>query len=163
MASFEQGGLNIGSLKGFNLALLQKWRWRLVNNPDSLWARVIVAIHGVEAGLDLKGCYCNGVWASIISTYSMLHNRNLLPMNTLSRNLGNGFSIRFWKDPLNGNGTLMSRFNILFHLDTNVECLLSDRRVNDSWVWNWKRQVEGSGNDVALDSLSLGFRSRSDP
>ncbi|GJS47551.1 hypothetical protein Tco_0597672 [Tanacetum coccineum] len=60
-ASFDKGGLKIGSLKAFNLALLQKWRWRLVNNPDSIWARVIKAIHGVEAGVDLMGCNCNGV------------------------------------------------------------------------------------------------------
>ncbi|GKD64596.1 hypothetical protein Tco_1306704 [Tanacetum coccineum] len=117
MASFEKGGLNIGSIKAFNLALLQKWRWRLVTNPNSIWAQVIVAIHGAEAGADLKGCYCNGVWASIISTYSMLHNRNLIPMNTLCRKVGNG--------------------------------------VNDSWIWNWKRQIEGSRNEAALGSLVL--------
>ncbi|GJS16762.1 hypothetical protein Tco_0411234, partial [Tanacetum coccineum] len=28
---FDKGGLNIGSLKAFNLALLQKWRWRLLS------------------------------------------------------------------------------------------------------------------------------------
>nr|GEW52145.1 RNA-directed DNA polymerase, eukaryota [Tanacetum cinerariifolium] len=28
LSSFEKGGLKIGSLKAFNLALLQKWRWR---------------------------------------------------------------------------------------------------------------------------------------
>ncbi|GKB55344.1 hypothetical protein Tco_0906097 [Tanacetum coccineum] len=97
-----EGGLNIGSLKAFNLASLQKWRWRLVNNPDSIWARVIVAIHGVEAGVDLKGCSCKGVWASIISTYSKLNNSNILPISALSRKVGNGFSIRFWKDHWNG-------------------------------------------------------------
>ena len=153
LASFDKGGLNIGSLKSFNLALLQKWRWRLVNNPYSIWARVIVAIHGVEAGFDIKGCNCNGVWASIISTYSMLHQHNFLMMSTLSCNVVNGLSIRLWKDPWNGNGTLMSRFNRLYHLDANSDCLLSNRRVNDSWVWNWKRQVEGSRNEAALDSL----------
>nr|GEX35750.1 RNA-directed DNA polymerase, eukaryota, reverse transcriptase zinc-binding domain protein [Tanacetum cinerariifolium] len=46
MASLDKGGLSVGSLKVFNLALLQKWRWRLVNNPDVLWACVIKAIHG---------------------------------------------------------------------------------------------------------------------
>ncbi|GJV17798.1 hypothetical protein Tco_1363121 [Tanacetum coccineum] len=29
LSSYDNGGLNIGSLKTFNLALLQKWRWRL--------------------------------------------------------------------------------------------------------------------------------------
>ncbi|GJU60063.1 putative RNA-directed DNA polymerase, eukaryota, reverse transcriptase zinc-binding domain protein [Tanacetum coccineum] len=33
------GGLNIGSLKAFNLALLQKWRWRLLSSPNALWVQ----------------------------------------------------------------------------------------------------------------------------
>ncbi|GJU98861.1 RNA-directed DNA polymerase, eukaryota, reverse transcriptase zinc-binding domain protein [Tanacetum coccineum] len=153
LASFEKGGLNIGSLKSFNLALLQKWRWRLVNNSDSLWARVIIAIHDVEAGLVLKGCNCSGVWSSIISSYSLLHDRNFLPLGTLCRKVGNGTSIRFWKDSWNGNGPLMTRFNRLYHLDANKDCLLSDWNVNGSWVWSWKRQVVGSQNEVALNIL----------
>nr|GEZ85694.1 RNA-directed DNA polymerase, eukaryota [Tanacetum cinerariifolium] len=48
VASFEKGGLNIGSLKSFNLALLQKWRWRMFSNPNALWVRVIKAFHGLE-------------------------------------------------------------------------------------------------------------------
>ena len=134
LASFEKGGMGIGSLKAFNLALLQKWRWRFVNNPDSLWARVIKAIHGVEAGLDLKGCNCNGVWSSIISSYAMLHDCYILSINSLSRKVGNGSSIRFWKDNWNGNGPLMSRFNRLYHLDVNVVYFLSGRRINEARV-----------------------------
>ncbi|GKB93464.1 hypothetical protein Tco_0979601 [Tanacetum coccineum] len=30
LASLDQGGLGVGSLKAFNLDLLQKWRWRLI-------------------------------------------------------------------------------------------------------------------------------------
>ncbi|GKA40384.1 hypothetical protein Tco_0732977, partial [Tanacetum coccineum] len=84
------------------------------------------AIHGGEAGLDLKVCNCNGVWSSIISSYAMLHERNILPINTLCRKVGN---------------------------DLNVDCLLSDRRFNNAWVWNWKRQVMGSRNEAALALL----------
>ncbi|GKA96830.1 hypothetical protein Tco_0818925 [Tanacetum coccineum] len=36
MALFDKGGLGIGSLKSFNLALIQKWRWRLASNPSAL-------------------------------------------------------------------------------------------------------------------------------
>ncbi|GKF62789.1 hypothetical protein Tco_0182843, partial [Tanacetum coccineum] len=41
LASFDKCGMEIWSLKAFNLALLQKWRWRYVNSLDSLWARVV--------------------------------------------------------------------------------------------------------------------------
>ncbi|GKB84213.1 RNA-directed DNA polymerase, eukaryota [Tanacetum coccineum] len=34
--SFDKGGLNIGSLKAFNLALLQKWCWRLLSSQTPL-------------------------------------------------------------------------------------------------------------------------------
>lgn len=126
---------------------------QFVNNSDSIWARVIKAIHGVEAGLELKGCNCNGVWSSIISSYAMLHGCYILSINSLSRKVGNGSSIRFWKDNWNGNGPLMSRFNRLYHLDVNADCLLSDRRNNEAWVWNWKRQVLGSRNEASLALL----------
>ncbi|GJT39045.1 hypothetical protein Tco_0938910 [Tanacetum coccineum] len=42
--AFDKRGLNIGSLKAFNLALLQKWRWRLLSSPNALWVKVIKAI-----------------------------------------------------------------------------------------------------------------------
>ncbi|GJT74383.1 hypothetical protein Tco_1041108 [Tanacetum coccineum] len=60
MTSLDKGGLGVGSLKAFNLALLQKWRWRLVNNLDVLWACVIKAIHGIDAGMDGEGCKTKG-------------------------------------------------------------------------------------------------------
>ncbi|GJQ99216.1 RNA-directed DNA polymerase, eukaryota, reverse transcriptase zinc-binding domain protein [Tanacetum coccineum] len=153
LASFDKGGLEIGSLKAFNLALLQKWRWRYVNSPDSLWARVVKVIHGAETVFDLKGCSCNGVWSSIISSYAKLHDQNIIPENTLCHNVGDGSSILFWKDNWNGNGPLMLRFNRLYHLDVNKDCRLSDRRVHDAWVWNWNRPIIGSRNEAALALL----------
>nr|GEX25922.1 RNA-directed DNA polymerase, eukaryota, reverse transcriptase zinc-binding domain protein [Tanacetum cinerariifolium] len=56
IASLDKGGLNIGSLKAFNLALLQKWRWRMLSSPNSLWVKVIKAFHGQEGGFDSYGC-----------------------------------------------------------------------------------------------------------
>ncbi|GKC54817.1 RNA-directed DNA polymerase, eukaryota, reverse transcriptase zinc-binding domain protein, partial [Tanacetum coccineum] len=50
------GWLNIGSFKAFNIALLQKWRWRLLSSPNALWVQVIKAYHGQEGGFDTNGC-----------------------------------------------------------------------------------------------------------
>ncbi|GKD28663.1 hypothetical protein Tco_1239441, partial [Tanacetum coccineum] len=44
--SKDNGGFGIGSLKAFNQALLYKWRWRFINNPDAIWVKAIQSIHG---------------------------------------------------------------------------------------------------------------------
>nr|GEU43250.1 putative reverse transcriptase domain-containing protein [Tanacetum cinerariifolium] len=121
---YASGGLGIRSLKAFNLALLQKWRWRLVTFSDSLWARVVKAIHGDDTGMDLKGCKVSG----------------------------NGSSIRFWKDNWIGNGPLSTRYNRLFHLYANPICTLADWLSQDTWTWNWKRNL-GSRNEKSLEIL----------
>nr|GEU57543.1 putative ribonuclease H-like domain-containing protein [Tanacetum cinerariifolium] len=41
LASFDKGGLGVGSLSAFNKALLLKWRWRLFNFLNSLWVQPI--------------------------------------------------------------------------------------------------------------------------
>ncbi|XP_071705313.1 uncharacterized protein [Rutidosis leptorrhynchoides] len=37
LVSFENGGLNIGRLKAFNIALVLNWKWRYLTKPDDLW------------------------------------------------------------------------------------------------------------------------------
>ncbi|GJV72549.1 hypothetical protein Tco_1492544 [Tanacetum coccineum] len=45
LSSFDKGGLNIDNLKAFNLALLQKWRWRMHSCPNSFWVKIIKFLH----------------------------------------------------------------------------------------------------------------------
>ncbi|GKC76819.1 hypothetical protein Tco_1127593, partial [Tanacetum coccineum] len=52
LPSFKKGVLNVCSLKAFNLALRQKWRWRLFSSLNVHWVKVIKALHGQEGGLD---------------------------------------------------------------------------------------------------------------
>ncbi|GKC07706.1 RNA-directed DNA polymerase, eukaryota, reverse transcriptase zinc-binding domain protein [Tanacetum coccineum] len=111
LAPLDQGGLGVGSLKAFNLALLQKWRWRLVNKPDLLWVRIIKAIHGMEAGLDEKGCYTKGIWAQIVGSSNYLHSCNILSKGTLRR---------------------------LYRLELEENCMLNERLISDMWSWNWR-------------------------
>nr|GEW74205.1 hypothetical protein [Tanacetum cinerariifolium] len=105
----------LGSLGIYYLSIF-KFPELVLNSLEAMRGSFFLgAIQGAEAGTDLKGCYCNGVLASIILTYFMLHNRNLIQMNTLCHKVDNG--------------------------------------VNDSWIWNWKRKIEGSRNEAALGSL----------
>nr|GFB88391.1 RNA-directed DNA polymerase, eukaryota, reverse transcriptase zinc-binding domain protein [Tanacetum cinerariifolium] len=44
----DQGGLSEASLYALNHALMLKWMWRVFANQDSLWTRVVKAIHGED-------------------------------------------------------------------------------------------------------------------
>nr|GFA58982.1 RNA-directed DNA polymerase, eukaryota, reverse transcriptase zinc-binding domain protein [Tanacetum cinerariifolium] len=66
---------------------------------------------------------------------------------------GNCSSICFLKDNCIDNGSLSSRYNRLFHLDVDANCLLSSRISNGIWSWNWSRQNLGSRNEEALENF----------
>ncbi|GKC35381.1 RNA-directed DNA polymerase, eukaryota [Tanacetum coccineum] len=46
LSSKKNGGLGVSSFYALNRALLFKWVWRFISQDNSLWARVISAIHG---------------------------------------------------------------------------------------------------------------------
>ncbi|XP_071689548.1 uncharacterized protein [Rutidosis leptorrhynchoides] len=72
--------------------------------------------------------------------------------------LRNGESIRFWHDLWIGNEPLASRFNRLFHLDSDPNGSIASKVVNGSWVFNWNRDFVGGRNEQSLSALieSLG-------
>ncbi|GJW19403.1 RNA-directed DNA polymerase, eukaryota, reverse transcriptase zinc-binding domain protein [Tanacetum coccineum] len=143
LAPKAHGGLGIGSLKSFNLALLQKWRWRFMNHPNSLWACLIKAIHGEDGGLISTHYSMHGTWANVVSTIHDLHNSNIIPNNSIRIKLGCGSKVRFWKDVWLGDSALYQRYNRLFRLDVNEDCYVADRWSNNRWNWHWRRHIEG--------------------
>jgi hypothetical protein len=46
----EHGGLGVRQLREFNLALLGKWCWRMLEDRVGLWYRVLAARYGAEGG-----------------------------------------------------------------------------------------------------------------
>ncbi|GJW06190.1 RNA-directed DNA polymerase, eukaryota, reverse transcriptase zinc-binding domain protein [Tanacetum coccineum] len=158
-AVLKLGGLGVGSLKAFNNSLLLKWRWRLLHNPSALWVEVLKSIHGNEAGIELKGCQTNGLWARIVGTIYHLHSSGYVPLYSLRYQVGDGSMIRFWKDTWLGDAPLCSRFNRLFHLEKNQNCLIRDRIVNGLWTWDWRRPVNGGRALADLNNLLMDIGS----
>ncbi|GJR36519.1 RNA-directed DNA polymerase, eukaryota, reverse transcriptase zinc-binding domain protein [Tanacetum coccineum] len=144
--SYDNGGLNIGSLKAFNLALLQKWRWRLFTSPNDLWVKVVKAFHGHEGGFDNNGCSFKGTWANIVGSSNFLHSKGIILNNSFRFNAGCGTRIRFWKDIWVGEAPLSIRYNRLYRLDQDKDCLIIDRIINGQWHWNWSRTNIGVRN-----------------
>ena len=49
----EDGGLGVRMLKEFNLALLGKWVWKILEEIESLWYMVLCACYGEEGAIVL--------------------------------------------------------------------------------------------------------------
>ncbi|GKB95821.1 hypothetical protein Tco_0981958 [Tanacetum coccineum] len=128
----SSGGLDVGSLKAFNKAILLKWRWPLFQNLNALWVHMVKAIQGDEAGVDLRGYQTNGVWASIVGMINHLHSSGIVPLKSIRFKVGDGSSIRFWKDTWLGDEPICIRYNRLFHLANIKDCFIHQRIVNGS-------------------------------
>ncbi|XP_071694571.1 uncharacterized protein [Rutidosis leptorrhynchoides] len=148
-APFSQGGLNVGSLKAFNLALLHKWKWRFIHCSRDLWVRVIKSIHGEV----FERAVGNSPWANIVSACNNTFGVGLLPSDVIKIQVGSGEFVRFWHDIWTGSRSLASRFNRLFHLDVYKDDMVAAKRMNNGWNWVWSREQIGSRNFELLDMM----------
>nr|GEY18095.1 RNA-directed DNA polymerase, eukaryota [Tanacetum cinerariifolium] len=52
-----------------------------------------------------------------------------------------------------GDSPLYLRYNILFRIEQDKDCLIIDRIYNNQWSWNWSRSDLGNRNEAYLDDL----------
>ncbi|GJU78052.1 RNA-directed DNA polymerase, eukaryota [Tanacetum coccineum] len=154
LASKEKRGLGIGSLYALNHALIQKWRWRFLNNPHALWTRLIVAIHGPNEDSSsffshIKG---KGVWNRIVGSINSMHEKGFIPHSSILRRVNNGTSTRFWHDTWTGTSSLKHQYPRLFRLALNKDCLVRDC-WNNGWHFEWSRNISNGTNANLLASL----------
>ncbi|XP_021971422.1 uncharacterized protein LOC110866587 [Helianthus annuus] len=85
LKSKKRGGLGIGKLADFNLAMLSKWWWRHKADPNQLWARVISSIHSINSGNSLIPLNKNipGSWKDIGNADASLLSEGIILADSL--------------------------------------------------------------------------------
>nr|GEV87507.1 putative hydrolase C777.06c [Tanacetum cinerariifolium] len=107
LAVKDKGGLGIGSLYSLHHALIQKWRWRFLNNPQALWARLIVSIHG------------------------------FIPHSSIKRRVNSGSSTKFWHDTWIGTTSFQNQFPRLYRLAPIKDTMVRDCWNHDwNFTWS---------------------------
>ncbi|XP_071700369.1 uncharacterized mitochondrial protein AtMg00310-like [Rutidosis leptorrhynchoides] len=97
---YGSGGLNLGSLKCKNLALIAKWWWRFHTEPTALWVKVIKSIFGSSGGIGSGTRFISNTsaWSCIINTVEHLDSFGVPFRDSFSKVIGDGVSTSFWND-----------------------------------------------------------------
>ncbi|GKA73932.1 RNA-directed DNA polymerase, eukaryota [Tanacetum coccineum] len=139
----KRGGLGVSSLFALNRGLMIKWVWKFLSQKDSLWTKVIVAIHGVGGKIHSEwtstGKSC---WLSILSEVRSLQRKDILYALesskdvTVSSKIGDTSLVCSFRRIPRG-GIEQNQFDSLVELVRSVTIVPSADR------WNWNLESTG--------------------
>jgi hypothetical protein len=157
----SQGGLGVRDVGKVNLSLLIKWRWKLLQDEDAVWKKVLVARYGEEVvsnvnWMDHPIQTRASVWWKDLCRIDVLEDGSWFGRNVV-RKVGRGDSTRFWKDRWVGDAPLCERFPRLYSISLQKDAFISDIRVSDGggdrWGWRWRRNLFAWENDLLRELL----------
>nr|GEY12149.1 RNA-directed DNA polymerase, eukaryota [Tanacetum cinerariifolium] len=102
--------------------------------------------------LSLRNIKSKGVWSRFVGSINRIHEKNLIPLSSIKRQVNNGASTKFWYDSWAGTSPFKSLFPRLFQLAVNKDCLVRDNRDN-GWSFDWVRNISSDSNASQLESL----------
>ncbi|XP_057451835.1 uncharacterized protein LOC130743612 [Lotus japonicus] len=127
--SKDRGGIGFRDFKKFNMALVAKNRWRLLNCPDSLLGKVFKAVYYPRDTIFTakKGCRPSYAWSSVLRSGQALRKGGMW-------RVGDGKTIRAWQDKwVPGNSPLV--FSETLAQDLGIT-KVSDLLLPGSLAWN---------------------------
>nr|GEX38387.1 RNA-directed DNA polymerase, eukaryota [Tanacetum cinerariifolium] len=104
--------------------------WKIFVHKDSIWTKVITAIHGVNGNVNSSGGKVGrSCWLAIVDEVWALHKKGVYVFDFMNLKLGNREMVKFWLDRWFEGGILKDLFPRMFALENMKE------------VWN----LESSG------------------
>ncbi|GJX34677.1 RNA-directed DNA polymerase, eukaryota, reverse transcriptase zinc-binding domain protein [Tanacetum coccineum] len=155
LAPKVNGGLGVSSLFALNRGLIFKWVWRFVSHDNSLWARVIKAVHGEDGNIGVNSKNgSNSAWLNIVREINVLSKKGINLMNHLRIKLGNGELTSFWDDDWCEGGRLKDRFPRAYALDACKEITVGSKLVQPTITYSFRRPPRGGVEQMQTDELT---------
>jgi len=120
---------------------IKEWCWRLLEDRDSLWFRVLSARYGIDEGRLRGGGRQASEWWRVVHSLS----RESWFTDHVTRGVGNGRTTRFWSDVWCGRVSFSVRYSRLFELSAfKGESVLGMSQLG--WgeggeAWRWRRRL----------------------
>nr|GEV69640.1 RNA-directed DNA polymerase, eukaryota, reverse transcriptase zinc-binding domain protein [Tanacetum cinerariifolium] len=147
LAAKDVGCLGVSSLFALNRALMFKWVWRFFSQKNSLWVRVVKALHGEDEkiGKKVQPRYPS-TWLNIINEIESLKLHGIDLVSFITPKLGNRVNTSFWDVAWCGNFAFKNLVPRLYALESakNIEVAskLSHGGLEFSFRRNPRSEVE---------------------
>lgn len=147
-----KGGLNFRNIRDFNLALISKQFWRLMQNPTSLVARVYKAKYHPNCSLleAKKGGNPSFIWSSLMESQEIIHRHSRW-------RIGDGRSVKIWGDkwlPSLDNPTVITHPFPFLENESVSALMLAD---NSGWDAEAIREIFVERDVKLILSIPLGL------
>lgn len=131
----DQGGLGIINTKLMNECLIVKWIWKIMQEPDDLWFRILKAKYMDDRGFfysDSKGS--SQFWQGLHKV------KHLFKWGAIYK-VENGQHCSFWQDVWVGNVPLKIQYEEIYKMVRDPSCLVADCWDEDGWGMDFKRAL----------------------
>nr|GEX52862.1 RNA-directed DNA polymerase, eukaryota, reverse transcriptase zinc-binding domain protein [Tanacetum cinerariifolium] len=154
----KRGGLGVSSLYALNKGLMIKWLWKFFLHKDSLWTKVITAIHGVNGNVNSSGEKAGrSCWLAIVDEVRALHKKGVYVFDFMNLKLGNGEMVKFWLDRWYEGCILKDLFPRMFALENMKEVTVSSKLNGDNLADSFSPAFV-EANFKMLESLMKDYR-----
>jgi hypothetical protein len=141
-----EGGLGVRDIRITNISLLAKWKWRLLQNEEALWVKVLSIKYGGTVvsnqwiELERPSRFESLWWKDVKSVGGEVDLNSNWFSSSITRVVSNGRNARFWRDKWTPLGPFMLQFPRLYSVANNQEAVIGDLGV---WMWNltWRRNL----------------------
>ncbi|GJT86941.1 RNA-directed DNA polymerase, eukaryota, reverse transcriptase zinc-binding domain protein [Tanacetum coccineum] len=121
---------------------------------DSLWTKVITAIHGVNGNVSSSGAKAGrSCWLAIVDEVRALHKKGVYVFDFMNLKLGNGEMVKFWLDRWYEGGILKDLFPRMFALENMKEITVSSKLNGDNLADSFRRSPRGGIEQTQFSKL----------
>ncbi|GJS62004.1 RNA-directed DNA polymerase, eukaryota, reverse transcriptase zinc-binding domain protein [Tanacetum coccineum] len=154
MASKDAGGLGVASLFALNRGLLFKWVWRFITQKNSLWAKVITAIHGDDGkiGKTVKPTFPS-IWLNIIQEVAVMKLKGIDVVSFIKPKCGDGTNISFWNDAWRGDVAFKILAPRIYMLESMKDIQVATKLSHVDLEWSFRRKSRGGAEQIQMTTL----------
>nr|GFA84523.1 RNA-directed DNA polymerase, eukaryota, reverse transcriptase zinc-binding domain protein [Tanacetum cinerariifolium] len=147
-------GLGVSSLFALNRALMFKWVWTFFSQKNSLWVRVVKALHGEDGKISKKiQPRYPSTWRNIINEIKSLKLHGIDRVSFITLKLGNKANTSFWDVAWYGDIAFKQLIPRLYVLESMKNIEVASKLSHEGLEFSFRRNPRGGVEQAQFERL----------